>query len=167
MSYREKMLKKRLFCTSLAILNNFAYQEPKLSLESRRSVVAAIYLGGRTGCSTAFKLVPELAQKSHQYTQDGLTKAFSEKLNPPNKVLADAIMKVSSLSAWAFANPNHCESITELFACNMVPEDTSDNTLSPINTIISELRSNWGKEKTLDLITLSIEFWNKKYPQDR
>ena len=165
MSYREKVAKARIFASSLCKLREFSDQEPRLSLDKRRAVIASIYLGGEAGCSPKNELVPALAQRSHLRTQTGLENAFSEKLTSPNPDLQDTIMKVSSLSAWAFSHSNFCENIMDTFVMDMVPEDMTESTISPVESVISALRSNWGGTKTFDLISLSKKHWLKKYSQ--
>ncbi len=156
-----------MFITSLTTLTNFALNEPRLSLNNRRSIVAAIYLAGNAGCSSRHKLILELAEKSHQYTKDGLEKAFYEKLSSKNPELPDAIMKISSISAWIMANPFHFENTLEAFSLNMVPEDTPTTTLSHIQTVVSNLRSNWGIKKTLNLVAVSQKCGEKNIFSDK
>ena len=166
MSYREKMAKVELLRGSLNKLLEFAYAPPVLSLNQRRAIVTTIHLGGSAGCSSKkVKLQPEFAEKSHRCTQNGLMQVFSEKQVLSNPDFADTIMKISSLSAWAYANPNRCKYIMNFFTQKMVPEDTKESTCSPTESVISSLRSNWGMTKTFDLIALSPEAWARKYRQ--
>ena len=165
MSYKEKVAKLTILRNSLNKLLELAYEDPRLSLDQRRSVVAAIFLGGKNGCSLNRHLIPEFASRSHDSTLNGLKKAFSNKLNTTNSDLSDALMKISALSAWAFSTPNQCNSIIDNFSSQMVPEDTNQSQITPTESVMAALHSKWDCKKRIDFIVLSPKVWAEKYLQ--
>ena len=167
MSYKEKIAKIRTLRTSLNRILEVANDEPQLPLDQRRMIVTSIYMGGRSGCSKNGRLVQEWTKRSHRWTQNGLTRAFGEKLNNSSYPdLPDAIMKIASLSSWAYANPNQCGDFMDEFFIHMAPEDLSDNlTLPAGEVVLSAIHSKWGGEKTIDFVELSPELFEKKYNQ--
>ena len=170
MSYKEKVLKKRMMQSSLSKLVEITYADPILSLDERRSVVAGIYMAGSAGCSKKNKLLPENTKNSTLKAQSALMIAFSRKLeNSPRVELIDTIVKVSLLASWAFSHPSQFEDMLNSFASDMVSEDMSRSCLSKnfnsVHKVISALRENWGIDKSLDLIRLTSENWAKKYNQ--
>jgi len=166
MSYKDKVLKKRLFKQSLFILQDFACSEPKLSLNNRRSIVAAISLGGSLANPYKhFKILPYY-HINYQYTRQGLIRACMDKMitHPEGgEKVKKAICAISSLSAWAKTNPNLAQDIFDDFVQGIVPEDFSMEAVEPSTKAIGGLKKNFGETVALDLVSLSGNLFYKKY----
>ena len=166
MKYKDKILRKRLLTQLLFELVNFAYSDPKLSLEERRKIVAAI----RSGGSSSKKLNPNLIQtyfhSNYQKTQKGILRSCLDKIitySDEQQKLKKAICVVCSLSAWARSNPQLSGDIFDDFISRIVPEDKNISTFS--GELISEkrLKENLGSQVIQDLITIPGNVFYKKY----
>ena len=165
MSYKDKVLKKRLFMQSLIVLRDFACNEPKLPLDNRRAIVSSISLGGSLASRyKQLKMFPYY-HLNYQYTRQGLLRSCLDKIISSSEKAQEvkkAICMISSLSAWAKSNPNWSKNIFDDFTKQIVPEDFSEKTES-LTGVNAGLKRRFGNDITLDLITLSGNSFYKKY----
>ena len=165
MAYKDKILKKRLFAQSLSTLKEFACSEPEMPLEKRQAIIGAIHLGG----SLIQNCPPHKQQTyyhlNYQYTQQGLIRACSDKLisHPHERQqVRKAICTLSSLSAWARSNPQMTEDIFFNFS-NQILHKSLEN--DSVFEATKALKSKYGHEILLDLVTYTPNRFYKKYKQ--
>ena len=105
MGYKDKIIKKRLFCQSLMTLKDFACSKPELSLENKQAIIGAIALGGSLQTPGPRNKIQTYYHFNYHYTQRGLIRAFSDKLirtdSEEKQKVKKAICIISSLSSWA------------------------------------------------------------------
>ena len=174
MNYSDKKQRENLFRESLDQLLIFAYARPVFSLNERRSLVMAIYNGGQLA-KKAQRDTSRHFSFNYQTTRESLLKICTDKMTSHPELAADvkkAIGKVSALSVWASSNPNRTNFIFDSFVEEMCPEDSLPE---PPLTIIDNIRTNLkmqmteeerkklGRKKYVDLVTLSLRNFRKKY----
>lgn len=164
MSYKDKILKKRLFAQALLTLQNFALSSPELSSEKRQDIVRAIYIGGSLSRNNKCKKTQTYYHLNYQYTSLGLLRSCLDKMiSHPEKAkeVKKAICTISALSAWASSYPNLVEYYMKNFRISMVPEGFSKGIFGPRTKIIDGFRHHIGPAE--DLVLLSGNKFYKKY----
>lgn len=166
MSYKDKILKKRLFFQSLMTLGDFACSEPELSLENKQAIIGAIALGGSLRYPAPRNKIQTYYHFNYHYTQRGLIRAFSDKLiqtDPKEKQkLKKAICIISSLSSWANENPQLTSDAFLNFSNQLLDKNNQQDTVAQAQR---SLKQKYGHEILLDLVTMSGNRFYKKYNQ--
>jgi len=166
MSYKDKILKKRLFCQSLMTLKDFACSKPELSLENKQAIIGAIALGGSLQTPGPRNKIQTYYHFNYHYTQRGLIRAFSDKLiqtdSEEKQKVKKAICIISSLSSWANENTQLTSDAFLNFSNQVLDKN---NQLDAVAQAQRNLKQKYGHEVLLDLVTMSGNRFYKKYNQ--
>jgi len=166
MSYKDKILKKRLFCQSLMTLKDFACSKPELSLENKQAIIGAIALGGSLQTPGPRNKIQTYYHFNYHYTQRGLIRAFSDKLiqtdSEEKQKVKKAIFIISSLSSWANENTQLTSDAFLNFSNQVLDKN---NQLDAVAQAQRNLKQKYGHEVLLDLVTMSGNRFYKKYNQ--
>ena len=166
MSYKDKIIKKRLFCQSLMTLKDFATSKPELSLENKQAIVGAIALGGSLQTPGPRNKIQTYYHFNYHYTQSGLIRAFSDKLiqtdSEEKQKVKKAICIISSLSSWANGNPQLTSDAFLNFSNQLLDKNDQSDAVAQAQR---NLKQKYGHEVLLDLVTMSGNRFYKKYNQ--
>ena len=166
MSYKDKILKKRLFCQSLMTLKDFACSKPELSLENKQAIVGAIALGGSLQTPGPRNKIQTYYHFNYHYTQRGLIRAFSDKLiqtdSEEKQKVKKAICIISSLSSWANKTPQLTSDAFLNFSNQLLDKNDQSDAVADAQR---NLKQKYGHEVLLDLVTMSGNRFYKKYNQ--
>ena len=166
MSYKDKIIKKRLFCQSLMTLKDFACSKPELSLENKQAIIGAIALGGSLQTPGPRNKIQTYYHFNYHYTQRGLIRAFSDKLiqtdSEEKQKVKKAICIISSLSSWANENPQLTSDAFLNFSNQVLDKNNQSDAVAQAQR---NLKQKYGHEVLLDLVTMSGNRFYKKYNQ--
>ena len=166
MGYKDKIIKKRLFCQSLMTLKDFACSKPELSLENKQAIIGAIALGGSLQTPGPRNKIQTYYHFNYHYTQRGLIRAFSDKLiqtdSEEKQKVKKAICVISSLSSWANENPQLSLDAFQNFSNQILDKN---NQLDAVAEAQRTLKQKYGHEILLDLVTMPGNRFYKKYNQ--
>lgn len=166
MGYKDKIIKKRLFCQSLMTLKDFACSKPELSLENKQAIIGAIALGGSLQTPAPRNKIQTYYHFNYHYTQRELIRAFSDKLiqtdSEEKQKVKKAICIISSLSSWANENTQLTSDAFLNFSNQVLDKN---NQLDAVAQAQRKLKQKYGHEVLLDLLTMSGNRFYKKYNQ--